>query len=642
MDEDGLELPLEREEQLDFLRVTQRYRLLSKIGEGTFSTVYRARDQQQQRYENEWLRRRGLDTSKQWDVAIKRIYVTSSPARIYNEIDILKSLVESDYVLPIITAFRQDDQVYVVLPFYRHVDFRHYYRELPLREVRYYMRALFRGLQDVHEQGVIHRDVKPSNFLYDYRERHGELVDFGLAERMHTATKMCPCQTRSGRDPGEALLMANPTHTRLRGVYIKDDPRPGKRANRAGTRGFRSPEVLFKCDNQTTAVDVWAAGVILLTFLSSKFPFFNAADDVEALVELCCIWGTTEMRNCAALHNVSVEVDLPTLYDKQLDWPRLLNWCEDPNRKGDPHISSDEMQMAIDFLDRCLCLDPWQRWSASEALEDWFLAGIESDELADEAEEGTVASEADTAQDIAGCEDQRDMPTLDSPLKMHAPPRILLERSANRLGLFVQAQRKDLQVEQTCEDEDNDEDEHDAATEAPTEDLPLELVPRRNIALPVTNPATPAAQVLDATTNEPPHLSIHPFPQLPEPAWANKSLAARGEGIGVRLAAERLSREGLSQSLPTLVDENATEIEELEEDELGRTDRRSEDLSDDEEDLIHDNNGDDYDEDDDDGQHEALTETTATHSSRPAIDHVWLAALLSNDSKHAASSSLLG
>lgn len=33
--------------------------------------------------------------------------------------------------------------------------------------------------------------------------------------------------------------------------YLKDDRRPSVRANRAGTRGFRAPEVLLKCPDQT-------------------------------------------------------------------------------------------------------------------------------------------------------------------------------------------------------------------------------------------------------------------------------------------------------------------------------------------------------------------------------------------------------
>lgn len=44
------------------------------------------------------------------------------------------------------------------------------------------MRDLFRSLKDIHQRGIIHRDVKPANFLYDYESETGVLVDFGLAE----------------------------------------------------------------------------------------------------------------------------------------------------------------------------------------------------------------------------------------------------------------------------------------------------------------------------------------------------------------------------------------------------------------------------------------------------------------------------
>ena len=46
--------------------------------------------------------------------------------------------------------------------------------------------------------------------------------------------------------------------------------RKSQRAARAGTPGFRPPEVLMKFEHQTTSVDIWAAGVILLSILSRK------------------------------------------------------------------------------------------------------------------------------------------------------------------------------------------------------------------------------------------------------------------------------------------------------------------------------------------------------------------------------------
>lgn len=94
------------------------------------------------------------------------------------------------------------------------------------------------------------------------------------------------------------------------------------RANRAGTRGFRAPEVLLKCPDQTvgelllnqsyqcqyytdiaTALDIWSVGIMMLCFLTRRFPFFNSNDDTEALVEIAAIFGRKRMERCAAVHS---------------------------------------------------------------------------------------------------------------------------------------------------------------------------------------------------------------------------------------------------------------------------------------------------------------------------------------------------
>jgi serine/threonine protein kinase len=71
--------------------------------------------------------------------------------------------------------------------------------------------------------------------------------------------------------------------------------RPHQKVARAGTPGFRPPEVLLKSEHQSTAVDIWAAGVIFLCMLSRTYPFFRAQDDMHALAEIMTLMGTEEM-----------------------------------------------------------------------------------------------------------------------------------------------------------------------------------------------------------------------------------------------------------------------------------------------------------------------------------------------------------
>lgn len=106
-------------------------------------------------------------------------------------------------------------------------------------------------------------------------------------------------------------------------------------APRAGTPGFRAPEVLTKCPSQgtgwspcqrllahdvqtfslishcspclifcTAAIDVWSAGVILLSLLSGRYPFFKASDDLIALTQIMTIRGSKETIQAAKTFGV--------------------------------------------------------------------------------------------------------------------------------------------------------------------------------------------------------------------------------------------------------------------------------------------------------------------------------------------------
>ncbi|KAG2174770.1 hypothetical protein INT43_005832, partial [Umbelopsis isabellina] len=200
----------------EFTTLGDYYKLVDKIGEGTFSSVYKAIDVRHDYYDNSsWdlssickdyerinleesdsvitlenanendqatNRKNYSDEPPTQFVALKRIYVTSSPQRITSEIEILHQLNGSECVVPLITAFRQMDQVMVVLPYFPHDDFRTFHRQMTMNDIRCYFRCLLTALKHVHQNRILHRDIKPGNFLYNYRHRTGMLVDFGLAQ----------------------------------------------------------------------------------------------------------------------------------------------------------------------------------------------------------------------------------------------------------------------------------------------------------------------------------------------------------------------------------------------------------------------------------------------------------------------------
>ena len=105
------------------------------------------------------------------------------------------------------------------------------------------LQQALKGLAFAHEQGIVHRDVKPANMLISSNGAV-KMADFGLAY----------AGARSG-------------HVTATGSIV-------------GTPVYMSPELVNGQETKDRCMDIWAAGVILYRIITGNFPF--TGDNVPA------------------------------------------------------------------------------------------------------------------------------------------------------------------------------------------------------------------------------------------------------------------------------------------------------------------------------------------------------------------------
>ena len=306
------------------------YRPEKLIGQGASGLVYKAR-----RFRDNRL------------CAIKRFHLTVPPTQIHSEILFLRLIGDQPHIVSLLDAFRRGPQLSLVLSHCSSKDFEEIYQDMTPTEIRTYLRQLLEALCCLHAHGVTHRDVKPANFLYDPGERSGMLIDFGLAEvNPNFQPILPPAKT-------EAFLALKRLHK-------------GSKTGVRGTRGFLAPECLFESECVTSAVDIWGVGVILLSFLSGRYPFFRFSPAscvrkldfrVQGLLQLALLWGRSELEQLAGQFQCTLQLP-ESLPSAPIRWSEI---CP----KADPE--------ALDLLERMLALQPSQRITALDALSHPFL-----------------------------------------------------------------------------------------------------------------------------------------------------------------------------------------------------------------------------------------------------------------------------
>jgi len=149
-----------------------RYRIEKPISAGAMGAVYRAHN-----------------VVSQTDVAIKRLLDTSHAARFEIEARLLSGL-EHPRVVRVLDHFQDSTGVYyIVMELIEGPDLGQVLKDrgdpgMPIHDVLEWARQACEALQYVHEQQIVHRDVKPQNLI---ESADGVvLVDFGVATQLNT------------------------------------------------------------------------------------------------------------------------------------------------------------------------------------------------------------------------------------------------------------------------------------------------------------------------------------------------------------------------------------------------------------------------------------------------------------------------
>ncbi|PKU81590.1 probable serine/threonine-protein kinase cdc7 [Dendrobium catenatum] len=138
--------------------------IVEEEGSGGYGTVYKAKRK---------------DDGKIF--AVKCPHANANSHHVYNELKMLERFGGRNFVIKYECSFKNGESECFVLEHVEHDRPEILKKEIGMFELQWYGFCMFKALASLHKQGVVHRDVKPGNFLFSRKVNKGYLIDFNLA-----------------------------------------------------------------------------------------------------------------------------------------------------------------------------------------------------------------------------------------------------------------------------------------------------------------------------------------------------------------------------------------------------------------------------------------------------------------------------
>ncbi|CAH1992592.1 unnamed protein product [Acanthoscelides obtectus] len=217
------------------------YKLIGRAGEGAHGFVFK-----------------GLDLRTQKYVALKKVAVNPNvgiPKNIFREICSLRVLKFRNIVKLIEVTSMGSSVILVMeyLPWSLADVLKNYDKSLTLSQIKTYSKMMLNGIDYIHQNHIMHRDMKPANLMISEKGVL-KIADFGLAR-------------------------------------IYDETTPTLYSHQVATRWYRAPELLYGSRNYTQSVDMWSVGCIIAEMVNGQ-PLFPGETDIEQLAIVLDTLGT--------------------------------------------------------------------------------------------------------------------------------------------------------------------------------------------------------------------------------------------------------------------------------------------------------------------------------------------------------------